>query len=225
MKIQYFGHSCVQLSFSGKQILIDPFISGNELAKDIAIDSINPDYILLTHAHQDHILDVETIAKQSNATVVANFEIATHFAKKGLNTFALNHGGSFVAEEFKAKNVNAVHTSSFPDGSYGGQPSGYVIHNENFAIYNAGDTALTYDMKLIGEEFNIDLAILPIGDCFTMGVQDAIKATKFVGAKKVIGVHYNTFPPIKINTEEAIQSFQKENIDLILLPIGKEYTL
>lgn len=225
MKIQYFGHSCVQLSFQDKQILIDPFISGNEQAKDIQIENIQPDYILITHAHQDHILDVETIAKQSNASVIANFEIATYFSKKGIDTFALNHGGSFTGNGFKAKNVNAIHTSSFPDGSYGGQPSGYIIHNEDFAIYNAGDTALTYDMKLIGEEFTIDLAILPIGDCFTMGVKDAIKAAKFVGTKQVIGVHYNTFPPIEINTEEAVKAFREENIDLILLPIGKEHHL
>ncbi|QHI35842.1 Hydroxyacylglutathione hydrolase [Kordia antarctica] len=221
MKITFLGHASLQIEIEGTNIIVDPFISGNELASHIDISTLKADYILITHAHQDHILDVETIAKNTNATIVANYEVANHFGAKALNVFAMNHGGTYKTDLFSAKYVNAIHTSSFPDGSYGGQPGGFVISTKNGkSIYIAGDTALTFDMKLIPLQIQLDLAILPIGDTFTMGIEDAILASDFVECDKVLGYHYDSFPPIKINHAEAKQKFSDKNKELILLEIG-----
>lgn len=226
IKITYYGHACFELDVSGKKILFDPFITGNELANHIDITTINPDYILVTHGHQDHVLDVVAIAKQSGAKVISNYEIITWFAEKGLdNTHAMNHGGSFDFDFGRIKYVNAIHTSSMPDGSYGGQPGGFVIEHGDGAFYHSGDTALTYDMKLIGEEFDIDFAMLSLGDNFTMGIKDAIKASDFIKTDLVLGMHFDTFPPIKIDHDEAIKSFASAGKKLILPAIGKTFSI
>lgn len=221
MKITFFGHSCFGIEIEGKHLLIDPFISGNPQAADIDILTIKADYILLTHAHQDHVLDAESIAKNTGAIIISNFEIATYYGNKGLGNYALNHGGTFKSAEFSAKYVTAIHTSSFADGTYGGEPGGFVISTENHSVYVAGDTALTYDMKLIPLFNKIDLAILPIGDTFTMGIDEAIIASDFVGCSKILGCHFNTFPPIKIDKEDAKQRFENKNKELLLLSIGQ----
>lgn len=220
MKITYLGHASLHIEFDEISIIVDPFISGNSLASHIDVDALDADYIFVTHAHQDHILDVETIAKNTGATIVSNYEIALHYGAKNFNVFAMNHGGTYKTQAFSAKYVNAIHTSSFPDGSYGGQPGGFVLTVGKKSIYIAGDTALTYDMKLIPLQTKLDLAILPIGDTFTMGVDDAIIASDFVACDKVLGYHYDSFPPIKIDQEEAEQKFSKKQKDLILLEIG-----
>lgn len=226
IKITYFGHSTFLFTIKDKTILFDPFIRPNDLADQIDVTSINPDYILVTHGHEDHVADVETIAKQSNAMLVSNFEIISWFEKKGIEkVHPMNHGGSKTFDFGTIKYVNAVHSSMLPDGSSGGNPGGFVVQCEEATFYFAGDTALSYDMKLIGEEFDIDFAVLPIGDNFTMGIKDAIKAADFVRTEKIIGMHYDTFPYIKIDKEIALAEASSAGKELLLLSIGKSITL
>jgi len=226
MKITFYGHSSLALEIAGKHIIVDPFITGNPLSKDkIAIDSLKADYILLTHAHQDHVLDAEAIAIRTGATIVSNYEIVTYYQAKGITVHPLNHGGSWKFPFGKVKYVNAVHTSSFADGTYGGQPGGFVIEGEHKNVYIAGDTALTMDMKLIPLATKLDLAILPIGDNFTMGIDDAIRASDFVDCDKVLGIHYDTFGYIEIDHDEAKRKFYDANKDLMLLEIGESIEL
>jgi len=225
MKITFYGHACIGIEVSGKHILVDPFITGNPAASHIDINTLKADYILVTHAHQDHVLDVEAIAKRTNAVVVSNYEIAMHFSHRGLKYHPMNHGGSWKFDFGTVKYVNAIHTSSFTDGSYGGQPGGFVIEGEHKNIYIAGDTALTMDMKLIPMRTKLDLAILPIGDNFTMNVDDAIIASDFLECDKVLGYHYDTFGFIVINHEEAIKKFFDKGKDLMLLEIGASIEL
>ena len=221
MKITFYGHSALGIEVNGKHIVVDPFISGNPKAAHIDIQSIKADYILITHAHQDHILDVEAIATRTNATIVSNWEIATYYGTKGFkNNYPMNHGGSWKFDFGTVKYVNAIHSSSFPDGTYGGNPGGFVIEGEHKNIYIAGDTALTMDMKLIPLRTKLDLAIFPIGSNFTMDVDDAITAAEFVECDKILGVHYDTFGYIEINHEEAIKKFFNKGKDLMLLEIG-----
>ncbi|WP_272148835.1 metal-dependent hydrolase [Tenacibaculum aiptasiae] len=225
MNITFYGHACFGIEINGTHVLVDPFITGNPLASEIKVEDIKADYILLTHAHQDHILDVEVIAERTGATIVSNYEIVMHYGAKNLEGHPVNHGGTFKTEAFLAKYVNAVHTSSFPDGTYGGQPGGFVISAGDKSLYIAGDTAVTMDMKLIPMTTKLSASILPIGDNFTMGVEDAIIASNFVECDKVIGCHFNTFPPIEINVEEAKEAFAKANKELTIIEIGKTISI
>lgn len=225
MKITYYGHAALGIKVGGKHIIVDPYISANPLAKHIDIDELKADYILITHAHGDHILDVEAIAKRTNAVIVSNAEIAGYYSQKGFQSHPMNHGGSWSFDFGKVKYVNAIHSSSFPDGSNGGNPGGFVIEGEHKNIYIAGDTALTMDMKLIPMRIKLDLAIFPIGDNFTMDVEDAILASDFVDCDKILGYHYDTFGYIKINHKEAIQQFFDKGKDLMLLEIGDSIEL
>ncbi|MDY0780007.1 metal-dependent hydrolase [Tenacibaculum sp. IB213877] len=221
MKITFYGHACFGIQAGNTHILIDPFITGNPLASHININDIKADYILLTHAHQDHVLDVEAIAERTGATIVSNYEIVAYYGAKNLKGHPVNHGGTFKTDDFCAKYVNAIHTSSFADGTYGGQPGGFVITAEKISMYFAGDTALTMDMKLIPMHNKLAYAIFPIGDNFTMGVDDAMLASDFVECNRVIGCHYNTFPPIQIDTKAAQDKFKRSQKELILLEIGE----
>ena len=225
MKITFYGHASLGIEVGGKHLLVDPFITANPKANHIDITTLKADYILLTHAHQDHILDVEAIAKRTNAVIVSNYEIATHYGNKGFQFHPMNHGGSWKFDFGTVKYVIALHTSSFPDGSYGGQPGGFVIEGEHKNIYIAGDTALTMDMKLIPMRTKLDLAILPIGSNFTMDVEDAIFAADFVECEKIMGYHYDTFGFIEINHDEAKKKFFDAGKDLMLLEIGESITL
>ncbi|EPR70712.1 metal-dependent hydrolase [Winogradskyella psychrotolerans RS-3] len=225
MKITFYGHAALGIQIKDIYILVDPFITGNDKASAIDIDTLKADYILVTHAHQDHILDVEAIAKRTGAIIISNFEIVTHFQNKDLEGHPMNHGGSWDFEFGNLKYVNAIHTSSFPDGSYGGQPGGFIIEGEHKTIYIAGDTALTMDMKLIPMQTKLDLAILPIGDNFTMGIDDAILASDFVECDKILGYHFDTFGYIEINHEEAKRKFFDKGKDLMLLEIGERIEL
>jgi L-ascorbate metabolism protein UlaG (beta-lactamase superfamily) len=225
MEIFYFGHGCIQVNTKGKSLLIDPFITPNPLAASIAIDQLKPDYILLTHGHEDHVADAETIAKNSGAKIVSNFEIVTWYGQKGIDGHPMNHGGQWLFDFGKLKMVNALHSSVLPDGTYGGNPAGFIISNDEATIYLAGDTALHQDMKLIPEFFNLDLAILPIGDNFTMGIDEAVMAAQFVEVDKVLGIHYDTFPYIEIEKEQAKESFKTKGIALNLLDIGSSITI
>ena len=226
MKITFYGQNSLSIVVAGKNLVVDPFISGNPLAKDkIDVGSLKADYILLTHAHQDHILDAEEIARNTGATIVSNYEIAMHYQEKGFVVHPMNLGGNWKFDFGNVKYVNAIHTSTFPDGSNGGLPGGFVIEGEHKNIYIAGDTALTMDMKLIPMSTKLDLAILPIGDNFTMGIDDAILASDFVDCDKVLGVHYDTFGYIKIDHETAKRKFYNAGKDLMLLDIGESIEL
>ncbi len=226
MKITYLGHNSFRIEMVEKTIIVDPFISNNELAKNIDINTLKADYILLTHAHGDHVLDVETIAKNTGASVISNFEIVNHFEGKGIKGHPMNHGGSWQFDFGKLHMVNAIHSSSFPDGSYGGNPAGFVLETSNHKVYIAGDTALTYDMKLIPMVIGkLDLAILPVGDNFTMGIESAIVASDFVECDKILGCHFDTFGYIKIDHKEAIKKFDDKGKELFLLAIGEHISL
>ncbi|TPN88715.1 metal-dependent hydrolase [Aquimarina algicola] len=226
MKITFYGQNTLLIQIDNTIVLVDPFISGNPLSKDsIDISTIKADYILLTHAHQDHVLDAEAIAKNNNAIIVSNYEIAMYYQKRGIEVHPMNHGGTWGFDFGKVKYVNAIHTSSFEDGTYGGQPGGFIIEGEHKTIYIAGDTALTMDMKLIPLSHTLDLAILPIGDNFTMGIDDAIIASDFVECDKILGVHYDTFGYIEIDHDEAKKKFFEKNKDLMLLNIGESIEL
>ena len=225
MFIKFLGHASLAITIENIKILVDPFISGNPKASHIDKKTLEADYILVTHAHKDHLLDVEDIARRTNAMIISNFEITNHYLEKQLTCHPMNHGGSWDFDFGKLKYTNAVHTSSFPDGSYGGQPGGFIIEGSNKTIYIAGDTALSYDMKLIPLSFNLDLAILPIGDNFTMGIGDAILASDFIQCDKILGYHFDTFGYIEINREEAKQQFNMKGKELILLEIGEAIEL
>lgn len=226
MIITYYGHACVGIEVEDVKIIVDPFISGNPLVKDFDVNTLEVDYILITHAHGDHILDVETIATNNpEAIIVSNAEIAGYYENKGFTAHPMNHGGSWQFDFGVLKYTTAIHSSSFPDGSYGGQPGGFVIESERKNIYIAGDTALTMDMKLIPMRTKLDLAILPIGSNFTMDVEDAVIAADFIQCDKVMGYHYDTFGYIEIDHEEAKKKFFEGGKDLMLLSIGESIEL
>ena len=226
MELTYLGHASFELSTSSHTLLFDPFISGNPLATAINLQELKPDYILLSHGHQDHILDVATIYQQSEAQIIATFEVATWFQNQGLGrVIAMNHGGQKTFDFGFLQMVNAVHSSSLPDGSYGGNPVGFVLRLDGQCLYFAGDTALHMDMKLIGEKYSVDAAILPIGDHFTMGIEDALRAADFVKTSKIIGMHYDTFPPIEIDHEQAKNLANSQGKELILMQIGSSIKL
>lgn len=225
MNITYYGHSCFGVEINGKHLLFDPYISPNELAKDIDINAIPADYILISHGHGDHIADLEVIAKRTKARIICNAEIYHWLSKKGIeNIHPMNIGGKVKFDFGNVKCVVAIHSSSLPDGSYGGNPMGFVVESSEGNFYYAGDTALTYDMKLIGEYRKIDFAFLPIGDNFTMGVDNALIACDFIDCNKVIGMHYDTFGYIKIDKQEAISKFNRDGKKLTLLEIGETIT-
>ncbi|OXA70690.1 metal-dependent hydrolase [Flavobacterium aquidurense] len=225
MKITFYGHASLGIEVGGKHILVDPFITGNPKASAIDIETLKADYILVTHAHGDHVLDVEAIAKRTNATIVSNAEITSYYAQREFKAHPMNHGGSWNFDFGKVRYVNAIHSSSFSDGSYGGNPGGFVIESEHKNIYIAGDTALTFDMKLIPLRTKLDLAILPIGNNFTMDVEDAIIASDFIECDKILGYHFDTFGYIEINHEDAIRKFFDKGKDLMLLKIGESIEL
>ncbi|MEM9546421.1 MAG: metal-dependent hydrolase [Bacteroidota bacterium] len=222
MKITFLGHATLLLEMNGKSIVFDPFISGNSMASHIEIDEIKADYIFLTHGHQDHVLDVGRIHKNNpEALLVSNFEIVSWFGEKNIKGHPMNHGGKYAFDFGTAKYVNAIHSSVLPDGSYGGNPGGFVLYDGNQCIYIAGDTALTKDMELLPVTCpKLDIAVLPIGDNFTMGYEDAAIASDFIQCNKVIGYHYDSFPPIKIDHDKAVDHFKSRNKELILLDIG-----
>lgn len=226
MNITFLGHASFLIEFGGKTLLFDPFITPNELAKDIDISNINPDYILLSHGHGDHIADVEQIATQSGAQIISNYEIVTHYGAKGFKGHPLNHGGKWKFDFGMVKFVNAVHSSTFPDGSSAGHPGGFVIWNEKACFYYAGDTALTMDMKIIPMTCpKLDLAFLPIGDNFTMGYEDAVIAAKWIDCEKIIGFHFDTFGYIKVDHDKVKTTFAENSKEIILPEIGVAFEI
>ncbi len=223
MKITYYGHSCFGVEVNGKYLLFDPFITPNELAKGIDSTKIKADYILISHGHEDHIADAVGIAKRTGAKVICAFEIHSWLNNQGVtNTHPMNIGGKCKFDFGNVKCVAAAHSSSLPDGTYGGNAMGFIIESTEGNFYFAGDTALTYDMKLIGDYRTIDFAFLPIGDNFTMGPDNAIIAADFIKCRKIIGMHYDTFAPIKIDKTVAITKFEHAGNELILFNIGEK---
>ncbi|MFB1080429.1 metal-dependent hydrolase [Jeotgalibacillus sp. JSM ZJ347] len=213
MKISYHGHSIIKIETNGKTILIDPFINGNDQT-DLKADDQNPDVIILTHGHNDHVGDTVEIAKRSEALVIAPFELANYMEMQGLNTHPMHIGGAYEFEFGKVKFTQAFHGSSYTTEDnqiiYTGMPAGVLFMAEEKTVYHAGDTALFGDMKLIGDRHQIDLAFLPIGDNFTMGPDDAAYAAELLQAKQVVPIHYNTFPPIKQDPEKFINMLKNE---------------
>lgn len=226
MKFTYYGHSCFAVEIKNKKILFDPFVTYNELAKNVVVDTIEADYIFLSHGHEDHIADCIGIAARTGAKVVCAFEIHTWLNKQGItNTHPMNTGGKWNFDFGTVKCVTAHHSSGLPDGTYGGSPMGFVFTSEAGNFYYAGDTALTLDMQLIPKYTRLDFAVLPIGDNFTMDAADAAEAAKFVECQKVIGVHYDTFGYIKIDHQQARDLFAKQGLSLTLLQPGETIEL
>jgi L-ascorbate metabolism protein UlaG (beta-lactamase superfamily) len=191
VKITYHGHACFSIQTSQANLLIDPFFSGNALA-DVSADQVQADYILVSHAHGDHLGDAVPIALRTGATVISNYEIHNYVVSHGAKAHPMHIGGAHVFPFGKVKLTIAHHGSSFPDGSYGGNPCGFLLWLDGKVLYHAGDTALFSDMQLYGAE-GIDVAMVPIGDNFTMGPEDAVKAVGFLQPKIAILMHYNTF--------------------------------
>lgn len=214
MKISYHGHAVVQIQTNGKKILIDPFITGNQLT-DLTVKEVMPDVIILSHGHNDHVGDTVDLAKKNNALVIANAEISDFLSWQGVNTHAMHIGGAYQFEFGKVKLTQAFHGSSYTTEKneiiYCGMPAGILFMNEGKTIYHAGDTALFSDMKLIGERHPIDIAFLPIGDNFTMGPEDAAYAAKLLNAKTVVPIHFNTFPVIKQDPYQFIDMLDNKN--------------
>jgi L-ascorbate metabolism protein UlaG (beta-lactamase superfamily) len=224
MKVTYHGHACFSAVVGGKTLLFDPFISGNPLAKTIDVKSVQADFILVSHGHDDHVGDTVAIARRTRALVIANFEVGEWLLRQGVpRVHHLNHGGGYSFDFGRAKLVNAVHSSTMPDGANGGNAGGFVVESADGNFYFSGDTALTLDMKLIGESTRLKFAALCIGDNFTMGPDDAVKAAEFVRCNEILGVHYDTFPPIKIDHDLAVEKFRAAGKTLHLLRPGETY--
>lgn len=221
MNLTYYGHACFCVEINGTNLLFDPFISPNPKAKHIDIEQIKPDYLFVSHGHADHIADLIPIARSSGATVICAWEIHEWLQEQGVsNTLPVNTGGTISLPFGKVTCVVAQHSSSLPGGRYAGNPLGFVVTSTQGNFYYSGDTALTLDMQLISRYAALNLAILPIGDHFTMGVRDAILAADFVNCKTIVGVHYNTFEAIEIDTAKAQEAFAAAGKKLLLPAIG-----
>ena len=225
MKYTYYGQSSFLLETEDKKFLFDPFISQNPLAAAIDLTKIEADYIFVSHGHADHIGDVADLAKQTNATVIAMPEVCAWLSKQGVEKFHEMNYGKYTFDFGVVRMVWATHSAGLPDGTYGGNPVGFVIETGGKQIYFAGDTGLTIEMKLLAELYKLDYAILPIGGNYTMDVDDAIIASNYFNCDKVIGVHYNTFPVIAIESDEALSKFKTAGKELFLPAIGETITL
>lgn len=221
----WFGHATQMLDVNGTQLLVDPFFTGNPAASISAAEA-QADFILVSHGHGDHVGDAVAIAKRTSATVIANFEIINWFEGQGVtNAHAQHIGGGFNYPFGYLKLTQALHGSALPDGSYGGNPAGFLLTAEGRKIYLACDTGLFGDMKLIGEE-GIDLAVLPIGDNFTMGPADALRAVKLLQPKHVIPVHYDTWGLIAQDVQAWAKRVSAETSAKVhVLKPGESFTL
>jgi L-ascorbate metabolism protein UlaG (beta-lactamase superfamily) len=224
MKLKYLGHSCFQLEVAGRYVVIDPFIRGNALAAEagVDIDEVKADFILVSHGHDDHTGDLVYLAERTGATVVSAWEVFTWLSRQGYTkAHPMNVGGKWDLEFGTVKMTFAAHSSSMGDGTYAGVAAGFLITAEGKTIYYAGDTALSQEMRLIGELNKIDLALLPIGDNFTMDYRDAAMAADFIGCSNIIAMHYDTFGFIKVDHEAAKKHFREQGKELRIMKIGE----
>lgn len=222
MTVRYLGQSGFQVQFGSKNLVFDPMITSNPVASEIKVNDVKADYVLLSHGHSDHVENAAEIASNNDATIISSFEVVSWYGQKGIKGHPMNIGGKFSFDFGTVKYVNAIHSSMLPDGSYGGPSGGFVIWNEKKSFYFAGDTALTMDMKLIPVTCpKLDFAILPIGDNFTMGYEDAAIAAQYIECDTIIGCHFDTFGYIKIDHEAAKAQFKKIGKELILLNVGQ----
>lgn len=225
MKYTYYGQSSFLLETESKKFLFDPFISQNPLAKAIDITKIEADYILVSHGHGDHVGDLISLANQTKATVIAIPEVIGWVMKQGVENVHPMNFGKHKFDFGTVRMVWATHSAGLPDGSYGGNPAGFVLELDGKQIYFAGDTGLTLEMKLLADLYKLDYAILPIGGNYTMDVDDAVIAADYINCSKIIGVHYNTFPAIEIDSKVAIESFKRAQRQLLLPAIGETIML
>jgi L-ascorbate metabolism protein UlaG (beta-lactamase superfamily) len=226
MKFTYYGHSCFQVETAGQKLLFDPFITYNELARHIDFDKITTDFILVSHGHSDHIADCIALAQITGAKIICSWELHEWLNRNGIkNTHPMNTGGQWNFGAFTVKCTAAQHSSGLPDGSYGGNPMGFIVMSREGNFYYSGDTALTADMALIPKWAKLNFAVLPIGDNFTMGAIDAAECAAMIDCKTIIGVHYDTFGFIKIDHEKAKTAFADKGFELLLIKIGDTITL
>lgn len=228
LKLTYYGHSTFTIDADGARIVLDPFFAPNNPLAPVEADAIQADFILQTHGHGDHIADTVSIASRTGALVICNFEIAGWLQNQGVaNVHSMHIGGAYTFPFGRVKMTIAHHGSGLPDGSYGGNPGGFLVHfNDGHDIYFAGDTALTYDMRLIGESGGVDLALLPMGDNYTMGPDDAVTAAQFVQAKHVVPIHYNTWGVIAQDPDAfAVRLRRVAEIDCTPMRPGDTLTL
>jgi L-ascorbate metabolism protein UlaG (beta-lactamase superfamily) len=225
-RVRWLGHACLLLESDGQRVLIDPFLTGNPAAA-VKADEVAADFILVSHGHGDHVGDAVAIAKRTGAAVVANYEIANWLQAQGLKkVHGQQHGGGHGYPFGRVKLTLAFHGSALPDGSYGGNPCGFLIaFKDGKKVYDAADTGLFGDMRLIGEE-GLDLAILPIGDNYTMGPDDALRAVKLLQPKKVLPIHYNTWEVIAQDAAAWADRVRKEtSAEPVVLKPGESLTV
>lgn len=221
-ELTYLSHSSWLIKTKDYTIAIDPFLEGNPLAR-LKPSDVKADFIIVTHAHGDHLGDSIPIAKQSGGTIITNFEIANYCADKGANVHPMHIGGAHEFPFGKVKLTPAWHGSSFPDGSYGGTPAGVLVTVAGKTIYHTGDTGLFMDMQLIGQMHPVDIFLVNIGDNFTMGIDDAVKAVEFVKPKLTIPMHYKTFDVIDVDPQEFVSKVQEKGYAVRLMQIGESY--
>jgi len=225
MKLKYFSHSSFQITTdSGLVILIDPFLDDNPTSP-VKSDDVSADFIILTHAHGDHVGDSFKIAKRTDPLFICVNELADYCSEKGFRAHNMHIGGAYTFDFGKLKFTIAHHGSMTPDNTYGGEPAGVILSIDGKNVYHTGDTGLFYDMKLIGEMTTIDYMLLPIGDNFTMGIVDAVKAVELADPKVAIPMHYNTFPVIEVDPLEFKAKVEAGGGKSIVMEYGAEITL
>ena len=224
LKLTYFSHSAWQIQTDKHTILIDPFLDDNPTSP-VKSDQVKADFIIVTHAHGDHIGDTIKIAKKHNSLIIANFEIASWCGNQGITAHPMHIGGAHEFPFGKVKLTPALHGSSFPDGSYGGMPAGVIIMIDDKTIYHTGDTGLFSDMKLIGELTPVDVALIPIGDNFTMGLEDAVKAVEFIKPKMVLPMHFKTFDVIDADPHLFVDKVKVHGVQARVLDYGDSLDL